>query len=158
MLWLSLSKLDYKSETDEYVSVTKNQSRLVAKGYRQEEGIDFEESFAPVARIEAIRIFIANAVTKNMIIYQMDVKTAFLNGDLQEEVFLMQSDHADVEDSKENSSRSAQFLENNWLAVIKEARSTAISTTEAEYIAMSGCCVSNPWILSQLKDYGFDFQ
>ncbi|GJU53285.1 retrovirus-related pol polyprotein from transposon TNT 1-94 [Tanacetum coccineum] len=51
-----------------------------------EEGIDFEESFAPVARIEAIRIFIANAATKNMIIYQMDVKTAFLNGDLQEEV------------------------------------------------------------------------
>ncbi|GJU18372.1 retrovirus-related pol polyprotein from transposon TNT 1-94 [Tanacetum coccineum] len=61
-----------------------------AKGYRQEEGIDFEESFAPVARIEAIRIFIANAATKNMIIYQMDVKTAFLNGDLQEEVFVSQ--------------------------------------------------------------------
>ncbi|GJU11249.1 retrovirus-related pol polyprotein from transposon TNT 1-94 [Tanacetum coccineum] len=60
-------------------------ARNVAKGYRQEEGIDFEESFAPVARIEAIRIFIANAATKNMIIYQMDVKTAFLNGDLQEE-------------------------------------------------------------------------
>ncbi|GKF04996.1 retrovirus-related pol polyprotein from transposon TNT 1-94, partial [Tanacetum coccineum] len=56
----------------------------------QEEGIDFEESFAPVARIEAIRIFIANAATKNMIIYQMDVKTAFLNGDLQEEVFVSQ--------------------------------------------------------------------
>ncbi|GKA30926.1 retrovirus-related pol polyprotein from transposon TNT 1-94 [Tanacetum coccineum] len=67
-----------------------NLSRLVAKGYRQEEGIDFEESFAPVARIEAIRIFIANAATKNMIIYQMDVKTAFLNGDLQEEVFVSQ--------------------------------------------------------------------
>ncbi|GKF14125.1 retrovirus-related pol polyprotein from transposon TNT 1-94 [Tanacetum coccineum] len=59
-------------------------------GYRQEEGIDFEESFAPVARIEAIRISIANAATKNMIIYQMDVKTAFLNGDLQEEVFVSQ--------------------------------------------------------------------
>ncbi|GJT21327.1 retrovirus-related pol polyprotein from transposon TNT 1-94 [Tanacetum coccineum] len=63
---------------------------LVAKGYRQEEGIDFKELFAPVARIEAIRIFIANAATKNMIIYQMDVKTAFLNGDLQEEVFVSQ--------------------------------------------------------------------
>ncbi|GJU02150.1 retrovirus-related pol polyprotein from transposon TNT 1-94 [Tanacetum coccineum] len=58
--------------------------------HSQEEGIDFEESFAPVARIEAIRIFIANAATKNMIIYQMDVKTAFLNGDLQEEVFVSQ--------------------------------------------------------------------
>ncbi|GJU94907.1 retrovirus-related pol polyprotein from transposon TNT 1-94 [Tanacetum coccineum] len=52
--------------------------------------IDFEESFALVARIKAIRIFIGNAVTKNMIIYQMDVKTAFLNGDLQEEVFVSQ--------------------------------------------------------------------
>ncbi|GJR60349.1 retrovirus-related pol polyprotein from transposon TNT 1-94 [Tanacetum coccineum] len=72
------------------VMVLKNKARLVAKGYRQEEGIDFEESFAPVARIEAIRIFIANAATKNMIIYQMDVKTAFLNGDLQEEVFVSQ--------------------------------------------------------------------
>ncbi|GJV02679.1 retrovirus-related pol polyprotein from transposon TNT 1-94 [Tanacetum coccineum] len=57
-----------------------NKSRLVANVYRQEEGINFEESFAPVAQIEAIRIFIANAVSKNMIIYQMDVKTAFLNG------------------------------------------------------------------------------
>ncbi|GJR02012.1 retrovirus-related pol polyprotein from transposon TNT 1-94 [Tanacetum coccineum] len=75
---------------DEYGDVLKNKARLVAKGYRQEEGIDFEESFAPVARIEAIRIFIANAATKNMIIYQMDVKTAFLNGDLQEEVFVSQ--------------------------------------------------------------------
>ncbi|GJT94328.1 putative ribonuclease H-like domain-containing protein, partial [Tanacetum coccineum] len=74
----------YKVKLDEYGDVLKNKARLVAKGYRQEEGIDFEESFAPVARIEAIRIFIANAATKNMIIYQMDVKTAFLNGDLQE--------------------------------------------------------------------------
>ncbi|GJW08118.1 retrovirus-related pol polyprotein from transposon TNT 1-94 [Tanacetum coccineum] len=65
-------------------------ARLVAKGYRQEEGIDFEESFAPVARIEVIRIFIANAASKNMVIYQMDVKTAFLNGDLQEEIFVSQ--------------------------------------------------------------------
>ncbi|GJT54127.1 retrovirus-related pol polyprotein from transposon TNT 1-94 [Tanacetum coccineum] len=80
----------YKVKLDEYGDVLKNKARLVAKGYRQEEGIDFEESFAPVARIEAIRIFIANAASKNMVIYQMDVKTAFLNGDLQEEVFVSQ--------------------------------------------------------------------
>ncbi|GJR51911.1 retrovirus-related pol polyprotein from transposon TNT 1-94 [Tanacetum coccineum] len=67
-----------------------NKARLVAKGYQQEEGIDFKESFAPVARIEAIRIFIANAASKNMIIYQMDVKTAFLNGKLKEEVYFSQ--------------------------------------------------------------------
>nr|GEY65902.1 retrovirus-related Pol polyprotein from transposon TNT 1-94 [Tanacetum cinerariifolium] len=70
----------YKVKLDEYGDVLKNKARLVAKGYRQEEGIDFEESFAPVARIEAIRIFIANAASRNIPIYQMDVKTAFLNG------------------------------------------------------------------------------
>ncbi|GJU66610.1 retrovirus-related pol polyprotein from transposon TNT 1-94 [Tanacetum coccineum] len=64
---------------------TKNKARLVAQGFRQEEGIDFEESFAPVARIEAIRIFVAYAAHKNMTIYQIDIKTAFLNGELKEE-------------------------------------------------------------------------
>ncbi|GJZ42837.1 retrovirus-related pol polyprotein from transposon TNT 1-94 [Tanacetum coccineum] len=59
---------------------------LVAQGFMQEDGIDFEESFTPVARIEAIRIFIANAAYKNMMIYQMDIKTAFLNGELKEEM------------------------------------------------------------------------
>ncbi|GJR09914.1 retrovirus-related pol polyprotein from transposon TNT 1-94 [Tanacetum coccineum] len=59
----------YKVKVDEYGNVLKNKARLVAKGYCQEEGIDFEESFAPVARIEAIRIFIANVASKNMIIY-----------------------------------------------------------------------------------------
>ncbi|GJZ70909.1 retrovirus-related pol polyprotein from transposon TNT 1-94, partial [Tanacetum coccineum] len=84
---------------DEYGDVLKNKARLVAKGYHQEEGIDFDESFAPVAQIEAIRIFIANAATKNMIIYQMDVKTAFLNGDLQEEVFVSQPEGFEDQDN-----------------------------------------------------------
>nr|GEZ44508.1 retrovirus-related Pol polyprotein from transposon TNT 1-94 [Tanacetum cinerariifolium] len=80
----------YKVKIDEYGDVMKNKARLVAKGYRQEEGIDFKESFAPVACIEAIRIFIANAAKKNMTIYQMDVKTGFLNGKLKEEVYVSQ--------------------------------------------------------------------
>nr|GEW93542.1 retrovirus-related Pol polyprotein from transposon TNT 1-94 [Tanacetum cinerariifolium] len=80
----------YKVKLDEYGDVLKNKARLVAKGYRQEEGIDFKESFAPVARIEAIRIFIANAASRNMTIYQIDVKTDFLNGDLKEEVYVSQ--------------------------------------------------------------------
>ncbi|GJV86291.1 retrovirus-related pol polyprotein from transposon TNT 1-94 [Tanacetum coccineum] len=77
-------------KTNEFGGVLKNKARLVAQGFRQEEGIDFEESFAPVARIEAIRIFIENAAHKNMKIYQMDVKTAFLNGELKEEVYISQ--------------------------------------------------------------------
>nr|GEX22487.1 retrovirus-related Pol polyprotein from transposon TNT 1-94 [Tanacetum cinerariifolium] len=80
----------YKVKLDEYGDVLKNKARLVAKGCQQEEGIKFEESFAPVSRIEAIRIFIANAASKNMTIYQMDVKTAFLNGELKEEVYVSQ--------------------------------------------------------------------
>ena len=70
----------FKVKLDEHGDVLKYKARLVAKGYRQEEGIDFEESFAPVARIEAIRIFLAYTASHNMIVYQMEVKTAFLNG------------------------------------------------------------------------------
>ncbi|GKB37607.1 retrovirus-related pol polyprotein from transposon TNT 1-94 [Tanacetum coccineum] len=77
----------FKIKLDEYGEVLKNKARLVAKGYRQEARIDFEESFAPVARLEAIRLFIANAACQNMIIFQMDVKTAFLNGELNEVVY-----------------------------------------------------------------------
>ncbi|GKF66632.1 retrovirus-related pol polyprotein from transposon TNT 1-94, partial [Tanacetum coccineum] len=69
-----------------------NKARLVARGYHQEEGIDFEESFAPVTRLEAIRIFLAFAAHMNMVIYQMDVKTTFLNGNLREEVYVSQPD------------------------------------------------------------------
>nr|GEW62911.1 retrovirus-related Pol polyprotein from transposon TNT 1-94 [Tanacetum cinerariifolium] len=76
--------------TYEFGGVLKNKARLVAQGFRQEEGIDFEESFALVARIKAIRILVANVAHKNMTIYQMDVKTAFLNGKLKEEVYVSQ--------------------------------------------------------------------
>nr|GEY41933.1 copia protein [Tanacetum cinerariifolium] len=80
----------YKVKLDEYGDVLKNRARLLDKGYRQEEGIDFEESYAPVACIEAIRIFIANAASKKMTIYQMDVKTTCLNGELKEEIYVSQ--------------------------------------------------------------------
>nr|GEY12537.1 retrovirus-related Pol polyprotein from transposon TNT 1-94 [Tanacetum cinerariifolium] len=82
----------YKVKLDELGSILRNKARLVARGYRQEEEIDFEESFASVARLEAIRIFLAFAAHKNMVVYQMDVKTAFLNGNLLEEVYVSQSD------------------------------------------------------------------
>nr|GEX76521.1 retrovirus-related Pol polyprotein from transposon TNT 1-94 [Tanacetum cinerariifolium] len=164
--------------------------KLVAKGYRQEEGIDFEESFASVARIEAIRIFIANAASKNMTVYQMDVKTTFLYGDLKEEVYVSQPegfvdpDHpthvyrlkkalyglkqapqawydilswflldkkfskgvvdptlftqkTGCQDTRRSTSGSAQFLGDklvSWSS--KKQKSTAISTTEAKYIAI----------------------
>ncbi|PWA86471.1 copia-type pol polyprotein [Artemisia annua] len=80
----------FKNKTDENSIVVKNKARLVAKGYNQQEGIDYEETFAPVARMEAIRIFLAYATYMNFKVYQMDVKSAFLNGKLKEEVYVQQ--------------------------------------------------------------------
>ncbi|GJT30922.1 retrovirus-related pol polyprotein from transposon TNT 1-94 [Tanacetum coccineum] len=201
----------YKVKTDEFGGVLKNKARLVAQGFRQEEGIDFEESFVPVARIEAIRIFVANAAYKNMTIYQMDVKTAFLNGELKEEVYVSQPEgfvdqdnpshvyklkkalyglkqaprawydmlssflisqqfskdavdptlftrHAGNALLLRSTSGSAQFLGDklvSWSS--KKQNSTAISSTEAEYIALSGCCSQILWMRSQLTYYGFQF-
>nr|GEX68329.1 hypothetical protein [Tanacetum cinerariifolium] len=219
------------------------------KGISTRGGIDFEESFAPVARIEAIHIFIANAASKNMTVYHMDVKTAFLNGELKDEVYVSQpegfvdpdhsthvyrlkkalyglkqaprawydtlsrflldnnfskgdidptpftrktgkhillvqiyvddiifastdpteytamaltayadADYVGCQDTRRSTSGSAQFLGDklvSWSS--KKQQSTAISTIEAEYIAMSGCCTQILWMRSQLTDYGFDF-
>nr|GEU73147.1 hypothetical protein [Tanacetum cinerariifolium] len=82
----------YKVKLDKLGGILKNKARLVARGYCQKEGIDFEESFALVARLEAIRIFLVYAAHKNMVVYQMNVKTAFLNGNLREEVYVSQPD------------------------------------------------------------------
>ncbi|GKD52552.1 retrovirus-related pol polyprotein from transposon TNT 1-94, partial [Tanacetum coccineum] len=168
-----------------------------SKGYRQEEGIDFEESFAPVARLEAIRIFLANDVSKNITVYQMDVKTTFLNGKLKEEVynprgiFINQSKYANeilkkfdlhksdpvdtpmvertkldedlsgipvVKTYRRSTSGSLQFLGDKLLAwSSKKQTSTSISSTEAEYIAMSGCYAQILRMRSQLLDYGFAY-
>ncbi|GKE21369.1 retrovirus-related pol polyprotein from transposon TNT 1-94, partial [Tanacetum coccineum] len=183
-------------------------AHIVARGYRQEEGIDFEESFAPVARLEAIRIFLAFAAHMNMVVYQMDVKTVFLNGNLREEVYVSQSngfvdlDNPNhvyklkkalyglkqappwleptekhllsgqndisvsqemriilvVQDTRCSTSGSMQFLGDrlvSWSS--KRQKSVAISSTEAEYIAMSGCCAKFLWMRSQLTDYGLGF-
>ncbi|GJX53231.1 retrovirus-related pol polyprotein from transposon TNT 1-94 [Tanacetum coccineum] len=84
----------YKVKLDELGGVLKNKARLVARGYLYEDGIDFEVSFALVARLKVIHIFIAFAAHMNMFVYQMDVKTAFLNGILREEVYVSQSDRS----------------------------------------------------------------
>ncbi|GJZ86450.1 retrovirus-related pol polyprotein from transposon TNT 1-94 [Tanacetum coccineum] len=80
----------FKNKHDEENMVIRNKTRLVVRGYRQEEGIDFEESFAPVARMEAIRIFLAYATHESFIVFQMDVKIAFLHGTLNEDVYVCQ--------------------------------------------------------------------
>ena len=70
--------------------VVRNKARLVAQGFCRKEGIDFEETFAPVARLEAIRIFLAFATSKGFKVFQMDVKSAFLNGFVEEEIYVKQ--------------------------------------------------------------------
>ncbi|GJU95603.1 retrovirus-related pol polyprotein from transposon TNT 1-94 [Tanacetum coccineum] len=98
--------------------------------YRQEEGINFKESFALVARFEAIRVFLAFAAHMNMVVYQMDVKTTFLNGNLQEEVY------------------TYQF-------VTKRQKSAAISQYGSRIYCLFRLMSSNPWMRSQLTDNGF---
>nr|GEX40381.1 retrovirus-related Pol polyprotein from transposon TNT 1-94 [Tanacetum cinerariifolium] len=82
----------WKKKRDEENTVIRNRSRLVAKGYAQKEGVDFEESFAPVARLEAVWLFIAYDAHKSFTVYQMDVKTALTYGPLKEEVYVNQPD------------------------------------------------------------------
>ena len=84
------TKWVFRNKMDEAGVVVRNKARLVAKGYSQQEGIDYDETFAPVARLEAIRIFLAFAAHSNFKVYQMDVKSAFLNGELAEEVYVTQ--------------------------------------------------------------------
>ncbi|KAJ9542258.1 LOW QUALITY PROTEIN: hypothetical protein OSB04_028764 [Centaurea solstitialis] len=84
------SKWIFRNKLDEIGTIIRNKARLVAQGYRQEEGIDYDETFAPVARLEAIRLFLAFAAHMNFKVYQMDIKNVFLNGKLNEEVYVAQ--------------------------------------------------------------------
>nr|GEU55017.1 hypothetical protein [Tanacetum cinerariifolium] len=219
-------KLIYKVKLDEQGGILKNKAWLVARGYRQEEGIDFEESFDPVARLEAIRIFFAYAAHKNMVVYQMDVQTAFaewskyaleslkkygfescdpvdtpmvekskldedkegkharptknhlhavkrifwyLRGTVSQGLWNLKDssitltafvdvDHAGCQDIRRSTSGSLQFLGDrliSWLS--KKQKSDAISSMEAEYIALFGCRAQILWMRSQLTDYGLGF-
>nr|GEX19324.1 copia protein [Tanacetum cinerariifolium] len=213
-------------------TVDQDAPSLIARGYRQEEGINFEESFAPMVRLDAIRIFLAYAAHMNMIVYQMDLKTAFLNGILHEEVYVSQpdgfvdqdnpnhvynlnkalyglkqahrawydllskfplsqdfskgtvdpilfikrqgkdilldssisltayadADHAGCQDTRQSTSESIQLLGErlvSWSS--KRQKSAVISSMEAKYIALSGCCAQVLWMTSQLTDYGLGF-
>ena len=84
------TKWVFRNKKGEDGVVVRNKAELAAKGYCQEEGVDYKETFASVARLEAIRIFLAFAAHRGFKVYQMDVKSAFLNGKLQEEVYVQQ--------------------------------------------------------------------
>ena len=80
----------FRNKLDDSGAVSRNKARLVAQGYNQQEGIDYDETFAPVARLEAIRLLVAFASHQGFTLYQMDVKTTFLNGTIEEEVYVKQ--------------------------------------------------------------------
>nr|GFA01163.1 uncharacterized mitochondrial protein AtMg00810-like [Tanacetum cinerariifolium] len=179
MKWL------WKNKHDEENTVIRNKSRLVAKGYAQKEGIDFEESFAPVALLEAVQLFIVYAAYKSFTVYQMDVKTTFLYGPLKEEVQMdllihiiptkntvsrkhyMDSnklqgrdlDHTSCLDSRKGTSGGIQFLGGDKLVrwSSKKQDCTSMSLAEAEYVSLSVCCAQVLWFRTQLTDYVFYF-
>jgi hypothetical protein len=84
------TKWVFRSKHDEHEFVTKNKARLVAKGYSQVENLNFDETFAPIARLESIRILLLYATHHDFKLYQMDVKSAFMNGPIKEEVYVEQ--------------------------------------------------------------------
>ncbi|GJS72047.1 putative ribonuclease H-like domain-containing protein [Tanacetum coccineum] len=88
--WAIGTKWDFRNKKDERGIVVKNKARLVAQGHTQDEGIDYDEVFAPVVRIEAIRLFLAYASFKDFVVYQMDVKSDFQYGKIEEEVYVCQ--------------------------------------------------------------------
>nr|GFA18214.1 retrovirus-related Pol polyprotein from transposon TNT 1-94 [Tanacetum cinerariifolium] len=171
----------FKNKKDESSLVIRNKARLVAVGYSQQEGIDYDETFAPVARIEAIRLFLAYAAHKDFTVYQMDVKTTFLNEILKEEVYVGQPlgfiskqypDHVYALDKALYGLKQApqawydvhlQFLIGSgfqkgdklvcWSS--KKQNCVSISIAKSKYVAVSGCCAQVLWMRTQLTDYGF---
>nr|GEX09517.1 retrovirus-related Pol polyprotein from transposon TNT 1-94 [Tanacetum cinerariifolium] len=168
--------VDSMNKKDENGITIKNKARLVAQGYSQEEGIDYDENFAPVAKMEAIRIFLTFATYMNFRVFHMDVKSAFLNGKLKEEVYVKQplgfkypmcktsvqykgitsnryEKNPQVPERK-STSGACQILGGKlvcWSA--KKQQSMTMSSTEAEYVAAAGCCASITWMKSQLSYY-----
>nr|GEY03841.1 integrase, catalytic region, zinc finger, CCHC-type, peptidase aspartic, catalytic [Tanacetum cinerariifolium] len=168
------TKWIFKNKKDESSLVIRNKARLVAVGYSQQEDIDYDETFALVARIEAIRLFLAFAAHKDFTVYQMDVKTTFLNRILKEEVYVGQPpvDHTDYRSMIGSlmyvTSSRPDIMFTTCLGYPKDSGFdlTAYSDvdhtgchldrkTESEYVAVSSCCAKVLWMRTQLTDYGF---
>nr|GFA18582.1 hypothetical protein [Tanacetum cinerariifolium] len=178
----------YKIKIDESGGILKNKAQLVAQGFRQEKGIDFEESFASVARIEAICNFIANVTHKNMTIYQIDVKTTFLNGELKEEVYVSQPKGFVNQDNPSHVYKLKKALyglkqaPHTWYDMLSSflisqqfskgvvdpilftmhAGNNLLLPVDLTLSMMSayvpGCFSQILWMRSQLTDYGFQFK
>ncbi|GJV64831.1 copia protein [Tanacetum coccineum] len=162
------TKWVYRNKLDENGVVTRNKARLVAQGYNQQEGIDYDETYAPVARLESIRILLAYACTLDFKLYQMDVKSAFLNGFINEEVYVAQPSGF-IDFAKPNyvyrlkkALYGLKQAPKAWIYGIPGIRiennskqtALAISTTEAEYVSARKACQQALWMKQALRDYG----
>ncbi|GJR40928.1 retrovirus-related pol polyprotein from transposon TNT 1-94 [Tanacetum coccineum] len=127
---------------------------LVAQDYNQQEGIDHDEIFAPVVRLEAIRIFLAFATYMNFIVYQIDVKSAFLNGKLKEEVYVKQPPGFESSDFPTHVCK----LDKALYGLKQASRVWKSTSTKAEYVAAAGSCANIPWMKSQLTDYDIIYE
>nr|GEU53256.1 copia protein [Tanacetum cinerariifolium] len=166
------SKWVFRNKLDERGIMIRNKVRLVAQGHTQEEGIDYDEVFAPVARIKAIRLFLVYASFRDFVVYQMDVKSAFLYGKIKQELYVCQSlgfkdldfsykvyklekvlyglhqasracDYAGASLDKKSTIGGCQFLGCRLISwKCKKQSMVANSTAKAEYVAASSCCGS----------------
>ncbi|GKA81251.1 retrovirus-related pol polyprotein from transposon TNT 1-94, partial [Tanacetum coccineum] len=182
------SKWVFRNKRDETGIVIKNKARLVAQGYNQQEGIDYDETFAPVARLEAIRIFLAFATYMNFIVYQMDVKSAFLNGKLKEEVYVKQPPGFESNEFPNHVCKLDKALYglkqaprawyetlSTFLTEHKFVRGFDLkgysdsdyagcnmdrksTSSEAEYVAAARCCANILWMKSQCTDYDIIYE
>nr|GEU77334.1 copia protein [Tanacetum cinerariifolium] len=164
------TKWVYRNKLDENGVVTRNKARLVAQGYNQQEGIDYDETYVPVARLESIRILLAYACALDFKLYQMDVKSEFLNGFINEEVYEAQPPGF-IDFAKPNYvyrlkkalyglkqapkawyDRLKAFLIKHDYSMKQTA--LAISTTEAKYVSARKACQPALWMKQALVDYG----
>nr|GEW31117.1 retrovirus-related Pol polyprotein from transposon TNT 1-94 [Tanacetum cinerariifolium] len=173
--------IDPRNKRDETRIVIKNKARLVAQGYNQQESIDYDETFAPVARFEAIRIFLAFTTYMNFIVYQMDIKSAFLNGKLKE-VYVKQPLGFESSEFPNHVCKLDKALyrlkqvpraclglwypkclgfdlkgysDSNYAGCNMDRKSTS---AEAEYVAAVRCCANILWMKSQLIDYDIIYE
>nr|GEY62714.1 integrase, catalytic region, zinc finger, CCHC-type, peptidase aspartic, catalytic [Tanacetum cinerariifolium] len=133
-------------DKDESSLVIRNKARLVAVGYSQQEGIDYDETFAPVARIEAIRLFLAYAAHKDFTVFQMDVKITFLNGLLKEEVYVGQP--PGLWYPKDSGFDLTAYSD-------ADHAGCHLDQKKSEYVAVFSSCAQVLWMRTQLTNYGF---
>nr|GEX65379.1 copia protein [Tanacetum cinerariifolium] len=154
------TKWMFRNKLDENGIVSRNKARLVAQGYNQQEGIDYDENYATVARLESIRILLAYACALDFILFQMDIKSAFLNGFINEEgididtVVYAESDHAGDYVDRKSTSGICTFVGcflTSWFT--KKQTALAISTTKAEYVSVGKTCQQALWMKQALIDY-----